>query len=1120
MYKNFTASNCGMSFRIHFNLLKIMKLTSILLLTAIMQVSASTYAQKVTLRADNLSLEEVIEHIQLQSGFDFIYSEQALRSAHRVSMNVKNLDIREVIKRCMQNQPLTYVINQKTIVIKAESPPPMEKFSEITGRVTDEAGLPLVGASIRIKGADGGTMTDVNGRFSINASGGQTLVITYLGYKPQEVTVTDKMTLNITLTATTNALAEIVVSYGKQKSREITGSIATVDASKLQDMPVGQFAQQLQGKVAGVQIAQSSGQPGRGMQFRIRGAASLFSNTQPLFVIDGMPVTGDINNINPSEIETLTVLKDASASALYGSRAANGVILITTKHAKSGDSKIQFNANYGLQSIPKRGIPEMMNGTEFAQFMREIWEDKVKYENLNPATTPLDAAYQDPAVYGEGTNWFHELTQTAPIQSYDFHLLSSKEKSSSAIIAGYKEQSGVIINTSTKLFSLRFNHDMSLVNNKLKVGFNLAPSYRLDHNNRLETDGANALIVNTFTSSPLFPAVYPDGTMPKMVNSPGMVNYLNPYAEITSTIDNFKTTRILGNAFLNYTITEGLTLKNSIGVDKEAEYRNRFIPSFITLNSTANGLSSATDSYSWTAETNLNYNKTFLEHHNIEALIGYSAQKYNLTGNTVSGTGFPSDDVPYLAAATIISGGNSNTTQFSLLSTIARLNYNYKGRYLLSGAIRRDGSSKFGEEKKYGTFPSISAGWLLSEEGFMQKFEFMNQLKIRGSYGITGNNSFGNFVSIAKIGSFNYMLNNQLVAGNTINTLGNSELAWERNKQFDIGFDIEMLNSRISLTYDYYNKISDGLIQDRPLPISSGFSTIKYNIGVFKFWGHEVTLNTVNLQGKLNWNSSFNISFDRNIIKSLVEPGFIRRNNTVTSDYFRQQAGHRLGEFYGFIFDGLYKDAADLAASAKYSSSDVGTIKMRDVNGDGVIEDIGDRTFIGDPTPDFSFGLTNEFSYKNFDLSVAMSGSVGGDILAAMKWKNFADLDGSRVPLKAVADRWRSLENPGSGVYPRTKKGSTALGRSVNSQMVEDGSFLTAKNISLGYKLPLRTDGFSLTALRLFISVQQAFVLTKYSGQNPEINSNGLDAANGIGIDENAYPVPRTFSIGIRSTFK
>lgn len=991
-----------------------------------------------------------------------------------------------------------------------------QQAGKIRGKVIDDRDEPLPGVAVLVKGTQNGVSTNANGEYVINADASSVLVFKILGFETEEITVGNRQTVNVKLKMAAKGLEEVTVSYGKQRSREITGSIAQISAAPLQDMPVGQFAQQLQGKVAGVDISQTSGQPGRGMAFRIRGAASFATDYQPLFVIDGLPVTGSINNINPDEIESYTVLKDASSTALYGSRAANGVILITTKHAKAGDSKIQFNSNFGLQKIPMNKVPKMMTANQFATFMNERYQDQVKYEGN---TAPIDTTYADPAKYGAGTDWFHALTRVAPIQNYDLTIMTAREKSTSTVIAGYQAQDGVLINTGTKIFTLRVNQDLTLSNNKLKIGFNLAPSYRLDHNNRLATDGVGGLYERIFEASPLRPIYNADGTYYKNAYSNGMVSYINPVAQFMLNKDDYITTRILGNAYLNYEFLPGLSLKTNVGADKGAETRNQFTPAAI-VTTPATGLASSVDNYSWTAEANLQYSKTIANDHNIEILAGYSAQKFSQVSNSVSGTGYPNDDIPYLSAASSISAGTSNITEYSLLSEIGRINYNYKGKYLLQGAVRRDGSSRFGADRKYGYFPSVSAGWIVTDESFMDSFKAINFFKIRSSYGITGNNNIGNYTAIPILGKYNYVLNGVSVPGQTIGTLGNPELAWERNKQFDAGLDISFLNNRISLSYDYYYKISDGLIQSRPIPRASGFSSINYNIGKLAFWGNEISVNTVNLTGGLKWSTGFNIAFERNLIKSLVSPGFIRRNNTVTSDYYRNQVGHHLGEFYGFVFEGLYKDANDLANSAKYGSlSDVGTIKMKDINGDGVIDDVNDRTFIGDPTPDFTFGITNTFSYKNFDLNISMAGAVGGKILNAAKWAYQTNMDGSRMLLAAALDHWRSPEDPGSGIYPRTKTGTTALGRSVNSQWVESGSYLTAKNISLGYNFKLKNN-LLLKNLRVYASVQQAFIITGYTGMNPEISFSGLDATQGIGVDENGYPVPRTFSLGIQTTFK
>ncbi|WP_431215966.1 SusC/RagA family TonB-linked outer membrane protein [Puia sp. P3] len=994
--------------------------------------------------------------------------------------------------------------------------------STISGRVVDDKGQPVPGAAVMVKGTSKGVSANAEGFFTISAAPGSTLVIRSIGYQAQELTADKNLTVQLKAIAT--ELNEVTVSYGKQRQREVTGSIATISTEKLQDQPVMQFSQQLEGKVAGVSVLESSGQPGRGVDFRIRGAASFYLNNQPLFVIDGLPITGSINNINPDEIETFTVLKDASATALYGSRAANGVILITTRHAKAGDAKVEFNSNYGVAHIPGNKVPKVMNAFQFATFMNERYQDMKTYEGFTGA---IPAEYQNPSQYGAGTNWYKLLTRNAPIQNYDVTIQSATDHSSSTATFGYQEQQGVLINTGTKLFSGRINKDLTTGNGKIRMGFNIAPSYRLDHNNRLATDGVGGLFERLFEASPLISPYNPDGSYQRNVYSSGMVAYINPLALFNLTNDSYKTTRILANGYFNYEFLRGLQVKVNTGVDKGAETRNYYQSGQVT--STVNnptGTSSSVDNGSYTAEAYLDYKKSFGEH-NLEVLGGYSAQKYSSTSNSLTGLGFPNDDIPYLTAATSVTGSSSYTA-YSLVSAIGRVNYNYKGRYMLQAALRNDGSSLFGASSRFGNFPSVSAGWVVSDESFMQDLRPIRFLKLRASYGITGNNSFSGYYSAqSTTGNYYYDFNNTITQGTTIGNLGNRDLQWERNKQLDLGLDLSILKDRVTLTYDYYHKNTDHLIMTRPLPTSSGFGSILDNVGAISLWGHEVTINTVNTTGKLRWTSSLNLSFDRNKITALVSPGYIRRNNTVTSDYYRQQVGHPLGAFYGFVFQGLYKNADDLAKSAKYLAtptnpagvSDIGTIKVKDINGDGVIDDVNDRTFIGDPTPTFTGGFTNYLNYNNFDLSVSTAFDCGGQILNAAKWAYQTNMDGSRVPLAAALDHWRSLADPGSGAYPRTKTGTTAIGREVNTQWLESASYLSIKNVTLGYTLTMKGNSM-FRRLRAYASVQQLFVLTKYSGMNPEISLSGQDPTQGIKVDEEGYPIPRTLSVGLSVTFK
>lgn len=1064
----------------------------------------------VDLSSKTLTLEDVLREAQQQTKMNFMYNPKEIRSHRKVNLKQTGLDMSQLLSFLQNQMKIDYRVDGNSLFLERQRGP-----GTIEGVVQDQNRTPLIGASVSIKGTSRSVQTKTDGSFQISAAPGEVMLsVSYVGYETKTLTVTlaegQQLTLDILLQGS-GILEEITVSYGTQKRLEVTGAINQIDASILQDMPVTQFAQQLQGRAPGVQIFHTSGQPGRGMSWRIRGAASLNSGSSPLFVVDGMPITGSINNINPGEIESFSILKDASATALYGSRASNGVILITTKKAKAADgTKVDFNANYGVQAIPKRGVPKMMTANQYATFMKERFEDMIKYENYK-GEIPVE--YQNPAQYGEGTNWFDLLTRTASQQNYDISISSAKENSSTMVVGGYQQQDGVVVNSGTKLFSLRVNQSFDLVDDKLKLGVNLAPSYRLDHNNRL-ADGIQGIVQKTAEASPLFAPYDENGNYTRFVSSPGMVSYINPLARYELTVDDYKTTRILGNAYANYEIVDGLKLNGLVGIDMGREFRQYFVPSFLNTNNISSGTSSAVENYSYTSELNLNYERYFGDHH-VDAMIGVSGQSFRQVSNSVSGQNFASDDIPYLNVAANITGGSSNAASYALLSYLGRLNYSYKSKYLLSLSMRRDGSSRFGRNEQYGTFPAVSAGWVVSNESFMRSTaNYLSFMKVRASYGLTGNNNIGNYTHIPQIGAANYVINNGLVQGGTVTSLGNTFLAWEKTKQLDVGLDLSFFNEKLTFTYDYYHKLSDGLIQARPIDRASGFTSITSNVGEIKFWGHEFSVGTTQQFGKLAWNSAFNMSFDRNRIQRLVSPGYFRRFNNISSDYYRNQEGYPLGMFFGFINEGLIEDQADLAAAPKYNRIDVGTIKMRDMNGDGIIDE-NDRTFIGDPNPDFLFGFHNNFSYKNIDVSFSMAGSYGGKLILPAKWAYLANMDGARAVLAEAADRWRSEENPGSGKYPRTLSGTTAWGRNVNSQWVEDGSYLAMKNITVGYKFPTRSP--FIRNVRAYASVQNVFYIMSYSGMNPEISLDGLEGAS-IGIDENAYPVPRVFSLGFNLT--
>ncbi|MBE9665400.1 SusC/RagA family TonB-linked outer membrane protein [Mucilaginibacter boryungensis] len=1114
----------------------------VLVISAILQVSASSFAQKITLEKNNAKLVNIIKAIQEQSDYDFVYSSRMIKAAHNVNISVSNASLIDVLDLCFKDQPLTYIIENKIIIIKSVDEAKTNKLinktiqvANVTGKVTDEKGLPLPGVTVKLKGSTIATVTDANGYFTINSQNGQgVLLISSIGYESREININNQTNITIQLTEKNTALKEVVmVSYGTQNRADVTGSIAQLNSSKVKDLPVGQFTQRLQGQFAGVKANINSGRPGAGLSIQIRGATSINANNSPLIVVDGQPLSivggqNPINNINPDEIESFSILKDASATALYGSRAANGVVLITTKQAKPGKTQVDFTAYYGAASLDKGHVPPFMDAHQLATFMNEFFQDKIKYEGyVNPVTgtATVPAEYANPDQYGRGTDWLGQVLRTAPTQSYNLTVSDTREKSSTSIVAGYFKQDGIVINTSYERYSVRAN-SIFKPTKSISIGLNLAPTYQIDNNAQLgPTDGSRQILSGALLSSPIVPAYNSDGTPVNQASGFFLLAMPN-YRLIAENQNNVnKSLRFLGNTYVNVDILKGLSFKTSFNIDMANFVNNKFVNQIAAAAFNAppprpvSSISGAyaTETYtSWVSENIASYKTTIAGVHNLEVLGGYSIQKFTDYTNSANGTNFPDASIPYVSAAGTTTG-TSGKTDWSLLSLFGRVNYNYKQKYLLEGSIRSDGSSKFGFNRKYGVFPTVSAGWVVSNESFMQTVSMINFLKIRSSYGLTGNNNFtagGNYPSTSLIGGVNYVFNNTLVGGKAITQLGNNELTWEKNRQFDLGLEIGVLNNRINLSYDYYNKLTDGLLYQINIPQSSGFNIVYSNIGTMKFWGHEFTLNTVNLVNKLKWNTSLNITFNRNLITKLGTQDLPIMPVNEYSWPNIQMVGQPVGAFYGYVTDGVYMNAQEFATQPKHTTSTIGSVRMKDVNGDGKIT-LDDRTIIGNPNPKFEYGITNSFNYGKFDLNIVMSGLYGNQIANPLLGGDGHNLDGAFNLYANQLDHWRSEADPGNGIVPRTLANTTALYRTFNTTEVYSGSYLACRNIALGYTFRLHNNRF-INKLRVYTSIQQAFVITNYPNFSPETNNqttniNGLS----LGVDATEYPIPRTITLGL-----
>lgn len=1007
----------------------------------------------------------------------------------------------------------------------------MEGYSQsktVTGKIaSSEDGTPIPGVNVLIKGTSTGAVTDINGGYTISVDDNSTLVFSAIGYATQEVEVAGRSVIDVSLIVDVTSLEEVViVGYGSQLKREITGSVQTVSSEELRDLPVSQITQKMQGRLAGVQINQTTGKPGQGMSVRIRGQLSVSGGSDPLYVVDGFPITGSIGSINPDEIADVTVLKDAASTSLYGSRAANGVVLITTKKGTVGETNFSFGAYTGTQQVPKKGRIEMMDAVEFSQFKKEYYEDSGQ---------AVPDVFQNPSDYeGKNNDWYDALLRRAPLQSYNFTITSNKEKVNTAIIAGVFNQEGVVLNTDYKRYSLRMNTTYDL-SEKVRVGFNIAPSYILDNIPRTDGDRGTGILFNALHTWPIMPIYDENGELTLYnrfpANTGNIYAYANWVRSAEELINETKEVNLLSNAFLEYKPLKGLVLKSSFNAEILNSKFFFFNPSTATssinvpLPTTSVSIRENIEDFVWLNENLATYTRSFNDH-NFELLGGFTKQKFRRESTRIQADTYADDRLPTIQGAININraGTNSGVEEWSLTSFLSRLTYNYKGKYLVTLAVRSDGSSRFGSDNRWGTFPSASLGWVISDESFLQALPVLSFAKLRASYGVTGNNNIGNYTQYALIDNTeNAVFGDDVAAGSVVTSLANPNLGWETTEQFDIGLDLGLLNDRIQFMYDYYEKRTTNLLYNVQIPQEAGFSNFTDNIGEIKFWGHELALTTRNTVGKLKWTTNGNISISRNEVVSLAE-GIDR----VYGTFHITQVGKPFGQFYGHIADGVYMNAEDLANSPQVPGrSTVGSIKLLDTNGDGVITrggDNDDRAIMGSPFPKFTYGITNTLQYGNFDFTIVGSGSHGNQLLVRHLYST-ANLDGVFNLVKEVKYRFRSEDNPGKGFYGTTVGGGNVTGIErdwINSRFVADASFFTIRNITLGYSIGAVNKFFK--SARVYASVQQVAVFTKYwGGPNPETSAQSDGQGDGgnlsQGVDLSNYPVPRTYTIGVNLNF-
>jgi TonB-linked SusC/RagA family outer membrane protein len=1012
----------------------------------------------------------------------------------------------------------------------------------VKGVVLNANNEPLPGVSVIIRNTKtnftSGTSTDSSGVFTfsrITAGGPYSFTFSTVGYDNQTLSgynIKENTLLSLDVKLKSNAATldqVVVVGYGTQKRKDLTGSVASISSKDIKDLPVTRIEQALSGRAAGVQVKFSDGQPGSAPQIRIRGIGSISAGVDPLYVVDGFP-TDNIQTLNPNDIESLDILKDASATAIYGSRGSNGVVIINTKRGTTGKARISFDTYFGQQEVIRR--PQFMNANQQANY----YYNSIRNRNIdlgnNVSGDPATWAIRVPqtvldVISGKNTNDVSALDavlRTAPQQSYNLSVAGGNEAIRYAISGEYFNQDGIILNSNFKRYSLRANIDGQLTK-RLTVRMNLNPSYIVNNNVIAAGGGAGAstsIIGSATSAQPYYPLYNPDGSYFIYQTIDASTDLYNPLALALEKKDRSTRTRILGNASAEYKILEGLKVNILLGATTNNTKGSSFWPQLpVFLNKAAEGSDFAASGYNWLAEYTANYNRTFGKH-SIAALAGYTVQEDVVDENSMTSSNFPNNLVPTLSAVSgIITTGTATKSEWSILSQLARVNYGFDGKYLVTASIRRDGSSRFGANNKFGVFPSAAVAWRVSDENFMQKIPVLSLLKLRVSYGKTGNNNIGNYASLSTINYIKYTTGGVAVGGFAPGVIPNPDLTWETQQQVNAGIDLGLFKGRVNITADHFISRNKDLLLNVNVPAASGFSTALQNIGEVKNTGWEFVLNTVNTVGKFKWSTDFNISAYKNEVVKLGPSGDpIISGNNIT------KIGQPIGMFYGFITDGIFKNAAEVSAGPIYNKgladdSRVGDIRFRDISGpngkpDGIINN-SDLTIMGSPYPDFYYGMTNRLAYGNLSLSVNLAGSQGNQIYSNAMVIYRLIRSRSRT-LTTELNYWKSETDPGDGNTVRPDDNPRGGLRLASTRYMDNGSFLRINNITLGYNLPDKIfNALSLSSLRVYASANNPFVFTKNLSFNPDVSNSGN--ALTPGIDNNNYPLPRSIVFGLNVGF-
>ncbi len=1077
----------------------------LLFLTGFSSTVMAGYAQnaELSLSLKDVSLKEALKAIEQQSEFTFVYNDAKIDVEQHVSIKVNGVTIHKLLPVLFSKTGIDYEVMKKSIILtpaNRTSKAQQEDFL-VEGVVTDEeSGETLPGVNITLKNTSVGTITDINGEFALQIPSDHEnpeLVFSFVGYLRKTVAFNGKTELVVKMQRDVQRLDEVVViGYGESSRKLLTSSISTVKSEDIENVISNGVQEALQGKTSGVTVNRNSGTPGAAPTMSIRGISSISAGTQPLYVVDGIPVTsGDysqismegqsisaIADINPDNIKSISILKDASAAAIYGARAGNGVVLIETKSGSAGKTKFSFKTYTGMQNVYKK--LDVLNA--------EQWKDYVV--NFDGISEDFSGVHPDLRrewfENGVNTDWLDEVFRTAPIQNMQLSASGSKNKTKFYISGRYFNQQGVVIGTDYDKLSGRINIDYALTD-RFDIGIKTSTTYSL--NDRVRGDqSVNGPLPNAISAPPVAPV------RDSLGNYPLAGWWDNPVAVGKEVVNQAETFHNLSNIFGEYRITDKLKIKNQWGLDYYNLQERRFEPSFVKSAKESNGYGADASSnvLKVTQQTTANYINEFGEGHHVNILAGYSFEKWKAKYLFMSGTEFPNDDLQYLESAAVIDmdATESALTESGLSSFFGRVKYNYSNKYLLNLTLRRDGSSNFGDNNRYAYLPAVSLAWRTIEEEFMKNSKVFSDLKLKLSFGLTGNDDIGAFGARNLYSAgFNYYGNSGIVP----TQIPNPDLKWETTRNYNVGFDFGFLNNRISLSGDFYYNHTTDLLLARPIPLSSGFGSMDANVGALENKGMEFELYTENIKKALTWNTSFNISFNRNEVLELyndqpLTPGS-RGNNAVI-------VGEPIGVFYMYKSLGVDPSTGDLM--------------LDDVNGDGLIND-SDRQVVGSPQPDFTGGLTNNLKYKDFSLSFFVQFVYGNEIYNGVRQYGENMTITNDNQLTTVLDRWL---RPGDETYVPRLNGR--YNNMITSHYIEDGSYVRLKNVTFSYNLPVDALGMenTISNARLYFRGENLLTITPYSGMDPEVNYAGVSNIT-RGVDFFTYPQVRVYTLGLSMNF-